>query len=59
MKIVWNGDVGDANKYIVQVSSNGIKVNLHRKDMESSFMMGEALYSAKHSWTLKTHIQLS
>ena len=58
-KIVWNGYVGDANRYVVWVLSNGIEVNLHRKYMESSFMMGEALYSAKHPWTLKTRIELS
>ena len=44
---------------IVWVSSNGIEVNFHRKYMESSFTTGKALYSAKHPWTLKTHIELS
>ena len=51
--------MGDVNRYVVQVSSNDIEVNLHRKDIESSFMTGEALYSTKHPWTLKTHIELS
>ena len=49
----------DVERYVVWVSSRGIEVNLHRKDMESSLMMGVALYCAKHSWTLKTHIELS
>ena len=51
--------MGDANRYVVQVSGNGIEVNFHRKYMESSFMMGEALYSTKHPWTLETCIELS
>ena len=51
--------MGDVNRYVVQVLSNDIEVNLHRKDIESSFMTGEALYSAKHPWTLKIHIELS
>ena len=51
--------MGDVNRYVVQVSSDSIEVNLHRKDMESSFMTGVVLYSAKHPWTLKTCIELS
>ena len=51
--------MGDVDRYVVWVSSKGIDVNLHRKDMETSFMTGVALYSTKHPWTLKTCIELS
>ena len=57
--MVWDGDVGDADRYVVRVSSKSIEVNLHREDMEFGLTMGEALYSAKHPWTLKAHIKLS
>ena len=41
------------------VLSKGIEVNLHRKDIKSGLMTGEALYSTKHPWTLEAHIELS
>ena len=58
-KIVWDGNVGDADRYVVWVLSKGIKVNLHKENMESSLMTRGALYSAKHPWTLKACIELS
>ena len=57
--MVWDGDVDEADRYVVWVSSKGIEVNLHRKDMEASLTMREALYCAEHPWTLKAHIELS
>jgi hypothetical protein len=58
-KIVQDGDVGDVDRYVVRVLSKGIKVNLYKEDMESSLTMRGTLYSAKHPWTLKAHIELS
>ena len=57
--MVWDGDLGEVDRYVVWVSSKGIEVNLHRKDMEASLMMREALYCAKHPWALEAHIELS
>ena len=57
--MVWDGEVGEVDRYVVWALSKGIEVNLHRKDMESSLTTREALYSAKHPWTLKAHIELS
>ena len=57
--MVRDGNVGDADRYVVWVLSKGIEVNLHRKDIESGLMTGEALYSAKHPWTLEAHIEPS
>ena len=51
--------MGDADWYAVCVLSKGIKVNLHREDMESSLTTGGALYGTKHPWTLKACIELS
>ena len=51
--------MGDANRYVVWVSSNGIEVDFHRKYMESSFTTEKALYSVKHPWTLEICIELS
>ena len=57
--MVWDSDLGEADRYVVRVSSKGIEVNLHRKDMETSLTMREALYCAKHPWALEAHIELS
>ena len=57
--MVWNGDLGGADRYVVRVLGKGIEVDLHREDMESSLTTGEAMYSAKHPWTLKAHVELS
>ena len=57
--MVWDSDLGEADRYVVRVSSKGIEVNLHRKDMETSLTTREALYCAKHPWALKAHIELS
>ena len=57
--MVWDGDLGEADGYVVRVSSKGIEVNLHRKDMEASLTTREALYCTKHTWALKAHIELS
>ena len=57
--MVWDGDLGEADRYVVRVSSKGIEMNLHRKDMETSLTTREALYCAKHPWALKAHIELS
>ena len=57
--MVWDGDLGEADRYVVQVLSKGIEVNLHRKDMEASLMTREALYCTEHPWTLEAHIELS
>ena len=57
--MVWDGDLGEVDRYVVQVSSKSIEVNLHRKDMEASLTTREALYCTEHSWTLKAHIELS
>ena len=57
--MVWDGDLGEADRYVVRVSSKGIEVNLHRKDMEASLMTREALYCVEHPWALKAHIELS
>ena len=57
--MVWDGDLGEADRYVVRVLSKGIEVNLHRKDMEASLTMREALYCAEHPWALKAHIELS
>ena len=57
--MVWDGDLGEADRYVVQVLSKGIEVNLHRKDMEASLTTREALYCAKHPWALEAHIELS
>ena len=57
--MVWDGDLGEADRYVVRVSSKGIEVNLHRKDIEASLTTREALYCAEHPWALKAHIELS
>ena len=46
--MVWDGNLDEADRYVVQVLSKGIEVNLHRKDMEASLTTREALYCAKH-----------
>ena len=51
--MVWDGDLGEVDKYVVRVSSKGIEVNLYRKDMEASLTTREALYCAEHPWALK------
>ena len=57
--MVWDGNLGEVDRYVVWVSSKGIEVNLRRKDMEASLTMREVLYCAKHPWALKAHIELS
>ena len=57
--MVWDGDLGEVDRYVVWVLSKGIEVNLHRKDMKAGLMMREALYCAEHPWTLEAHIELS
>ena len=43
----------------MRVLSKDIEVNLHRKDMEASLIMREALYCTEHLWALEAHIELS
>ena len=57
--MVWDGDLGEADRYVVRVLSKGIEVNLHRKDMEASLTTREALYCTEHPWALEAHIELS
>ena len=49
----------DMDRYEVKVSRQGIDMDLHGEDMEPSLTMWGLLYSAKHPWDLKTHIELS
>ena len=46
-KIVWDSNMGGTDRYVVCVSSEGIKVNVHREDMESGLMTRGVLYSIK------------